>query len=188
MHACASITRGLACTAEVAPFFADLPARIAAAHLVVARSGASTVAELSVIGRASILVPLPHALDQDQAANAGVLAGARAATLVQQSAFTPAWLSRELQKRLADPAGLRAEGERAKAIGIPDAAERLAELAVTLLPRSARASLQPPLPDSPLLGGRGQDAPTVSLPLHGGEVERGSEPQHQTATREDPRS
>src|SRR5439155_8521936 len=52
--------------AEVAPFFADLPARIAAAHLVVSRSGAGTVAELAAIGRPAILVPLPHALDQDQ--------------------------------------------------------------------------------------------------------------------------
>ena len=59
--------------AEVAPFFADLPARMAASHLVVSRSGASTVAELAAIGRPGILVPLPHALDQDQRANAGVL-------------------------------------------------------------------------------------------------------------------
>jgi UDP-N-acetylglucosamine--N-acetylmuramyl-(pentapeptide) pyrophosphoryl-undecaprenol N-acetylglucosamine transferase len=56
--------------AEVAPFFTDLPARIAASHLVVSRSGASTVAELAAIGRPAILVPLPHALDQDQSANA----------------------------------------------------------------------------------------------------------------------
>ena len=59
--------------AEVEPFFNDLPARMAASHLVVARSGASTVAELAAIGRPGILVPLPHALDQDQHANAGVL-------------------------------------------------------------------------------------------------------------------
>ena len=56
-----------------APFFPDLPARMAASHLIVARSGASTVAELAAIGRPAILVPLPHALDQDQFANAGVL-------------------------------------------------------------------------------------------------------------------
>src|SRR5262249_26392916 len=59
---------GLGVDAEVKPFFADLPARIAQAHLVIARSGASTVSELAVIGRPAILVPLPHALDQDQAA------------------------------------------------------------------------------------------------------------------------
>ena len=65
--------RELGVEAEVAPFFTDLPARIAAGHLVVSRSGASTVAELAAIGRPAILVPLPHALDQDQLANAGVL-------------------------------------------------------------------------------------------------------------------
>ena len=63
---------------EIAEFFPDLPARIAAAHLVVGRAGASTVSELAVIGRASVLVPFPHALDQDQAANAAALASSAA--------------------------------------------------------------------------------------------------------------
>ena len=62
--------------AELAPFFGDLPARLASSHLVVSRSGAGTVAELAAIGRPSILVPLPGAIDQDQFANAGVLAQA----------------------------------------------------------------------------------------------------------------
>ena len=62
--------------AELAPFFADLPARLAANHLVISRSGAGTVAELGAIGRPSILVPLPGSIDQDQFANAGVLAQA----------------------------------------------------------------------------------------------------------------
>ena len=75
---------------ELADFFADLPARMARAHLVVGRSGASTVSELAVIGRPSILVPFPHALDQDQAANAAVLAAAGAATVVPQREFTSA--------------------------------------------------------------------------------------------------
>src|SRR3984893_6426251 len=60
--------------AELAPFFSDLPARLASSHLVISRSGAGTVAELGAIGRPSILVPLPGAIDQDQFANAGVLA------------------------------------------------------------------------------------------------------------------
>ncbi len=114
--------------AEVYPFFKDLPERMAAAHLIIARSGASTVAELSVIGRPSILVPLPHALDQDQAANARVLAHAGAAKLVPQSEFTPTWLSRELARRLAEPEQLTGEAAQAKAAGIPDAAERLSDL------------------------------------------------------------
>ena len=75
--------------AEIAPFFADLPARMAASHLVIARSGASTVAELAAIGRPSILVPLPHALDQDQFANAGVLERAGGAIRLVQDVFTP---------------------------------------------------------------------------------------------------
>ena len=62
---------------EIAEFFPDLPARIAAAHLIIGRAGASTVSELAVIGRASVLVPFPHALDQDQAANAAALAKRR---------------------------------------------------------------------------------------------------------------
>ena len=75
---------------EIAEFFADLPARIAAAHLVVGRAGASTVSELAVIGRPSVLVPFPHALDQDQAANAAALAAAGGAIVVPQPEFTPA--------------------------------------------------------------------------------------------------
>lgn len=116
--------------AEVAPFFVDLPARLAAAHLVIARSGASTVAELSVIGRPSILVPLPHALDQDQLMNAATLASAMAATVVKQADFTPDWLAGELSRLIADPAPLAAAAAAAKAQGHANAADRLAALVV----------------------------------------------------------
>ena len=61
---------GIGVEAEVAPFFTDMGERLAAAHLVICRAGASTVAELAVIGRPAILVPYPHALDHDQAENA----------------------------------------------------------------------------------------------------------------------
>ncbi|QCK86086.1 undecaprenyldiphospho-muramoylpentapeptide beta-N-acetylglucosaminyltransferase [Phreatobacter aquaticus] len=118
----------LGVTAEVAPFFVDLPQRLAAAHLVIGRSGASTVAELAVIGRPSILVPLPHALDQDQLMNAATLAAAEAATVVRQSDFTPQWLGQELSKLLADPSPLIAAAAHARAQGHADAADRLAEL------------------------------------------------------------
>src|ERR1700719_2780751 len=70
--------------AKLAPFFADLPARLASNHLIVSRSGAGTVAELAAIGRPSILVPLPGAIDQDQFANAGVLSHAAAALRIVQ--------------------------------------------------------------------------------------------------------
>jgi len=113
---------------ELADFFVDLPARIAAAHLVVGRSGASTVSELAVIGRPSILVPFPHALDQDQAANAAILAAAGAATVLPQTEFTPERLVGLLRAALADPAGLGRAAAAAKSAGVADAAERLAEL------------------------------------------------------------
>ena len=113
---------------ELAPFFKDLPARMAASHLVVARSGASTVAELTVIGRPSLLVPLPGSLDQDQAANAGVLARAGGAMMILQNDFSPRRLAAELSTLLAEPQRLTAMAQAAKSAGIPDAADRLARL------------------------------------------------------------
>jgi UDP-N-acetylglucosamine--N-acetylmuramyl-(pentapeptide) pyrophosphoryl-undecaprenol N-acetylglucosamine transferase len=118
----------LAVAAEVAPFFQDLPARIAAAHLVVSRSGASTVAELAALGRPAVLVPLPHALDQDQLANARVLEAAGGAILLRQDGFTPERLAREIATLAADPARLAAMASGARSAGAPDAAERLADL------------------------------------------------------------
>jgi UDP-N-acetylglucosamine--N-acetylmuramyl-(pentapeptide) pyrophosphoryl-undecaprenol N-acetylglucosamine transferase len=114
--------------AEIAPFFNDLPTRIADAHLIVSRSGAGTVAELSAIGRPGILVPLPHALDQDQAANALVLEKAGGAIRLLQKDFTPDRLAVEIAGLASDPARLAAMAQRAKSIGVLDAAERLADL------------------------------------------------------------
>jgi UDP-N-acetylglucosamine--N-acetylmuramyl-(pentapeptide) pyrophosphoryl-undecaprenol N-acetylglucosamine transferase len=114
--------------AEAAPFFSDLPARMAAAHLVISRSGASTVAELSAIGRPAILVPLPHALDQDQFANAGVLETAGGAIRIEQRDFTPDRLASEIAALAADPARLTGMAQAAKSAGSIDAAERLADL------------------------------------------------------------
>lgn len=114
--------------AEVAPFFPDLPARIAASHLVVSRSGASTVAELAAIGRPSILVPLPHALDQDQLANALMLERAGGAIRIDQTAFTPEKLASEIARIAAEPEMLAGMAQRARAIGALDAADRLAAL------------------------------------------------------------
>src|SRR5260370_35860311 len=82
--------------AELAPFFSDLPARLASNHLIVSRSGAGTVAELAAVGRPSILVPLPGSIDQDQFANAGVLAQAGAALRLPQTEFTPEPLRTEI--------------------------------------------------------------------------------------------
>jgi UDP-N-acetylglucosamine--N-acetylmuramyl-(pentapeptide) pyrophosphoryl-undecaprenol N-acetylglucosamine transferase len=115
-------------TAEVASFFPDLPERIAAAHLVISRAGASTVAELAAIGRPGILVPLPHALDQDQLANATVLAQAGAAVILKQSEFTPARLAQELTGLMSRPAHLAEMAAAARAVGRLDASARLADL------------------------------------------------------------
>jgi UDP-N-acetylglucosamine--N-acetylmuramyl-(pentapeptide) pyrophosphoryl-undecaprenol N-acetylglucosamine transferase len=114
--------------AFVSPFFSDLPVRMAAAHLVISRSGASTVAELAAIGRASILVPLPHALDQDQAANAAVLERAGGAIRLPQSEFTPDRLAAEIAGLAGDPTRISAMAEGAKSAGVLDAADQLAEL------------------------------------------------------------
>ncbi|TDR94607.1 undecaprenyldiphospho-muramoylpentapeptide beta-N-acetylglucosaminyltransferase [Enterovirga rhinocerotis] len=118
--------------ASVEPFFKDLPARMAAAHLVISRSGASTVAELAAIGRPSVLVPLPGALDQDQAANAKTLAEIGAATLVMQPDFTPERVATEIAAHLVDPSSLVRAAASAKGAGITDAAERLADVVLNL--------------------------------------------------------
>jgi UDP-N-acetylglucosamine--N-acetylmuramyl-(pentapeptide) pyrophosphoryl-undecaprenol N-acetylglucosamine transferase len=114
--------------AELAPFFNDLPARLASNHLVVSRSGAGTVAELGAIGRPSILVPLPGAIDQDQFANAGVLAKANGALRIAQADFTPDRLAAEISALAAEPGRLTAMAAAARSVGRLDAAERLADL------------------------------------------------------------
>ncbi len=114
--------------AELAPFFVDLPARLASSQLVVSRSGAGTVAELGAIGRPSILVPLPGSIDQDQFANAGVLAQADGAVRIAQADFTPDRLAAEISSLAAEPERLTAMAANARGVGRLDAAERLADL------------------------------------------------------------
>ncbi|WP_202911056.1 UDP-N-acetylglucosamine--N-acetylmuramyl-(pentapeptide) pyrophosphoryl-undecaprenol N-acetylglucosamine transferase [Ancylobacter sp. TS-1] len=118
----------LGVSVELAPFFADLPARMARAHLVVARSGAMTVAELGVIGRPSVLVPLPGALDQDQLANASALAKGGGAVLMPQDHFTPESFAELLGVYAAHPGDLATMAAAARRMGRADAAERLAAL------------------------------------------------------------
>ncbi|WP_421722843.1 undecaprenyldiphospho-muramoylpentapeptide beta-N-acetylglucosaminyltransferase [Bauldia sp.] len=120
--------RTLGVEAELKTFFDDMPARIAWSHLVVSRSGASTVAELAVIGRPAMMVPLPHALDQDQKANATILATAGGGWMVEQSDMTPTVLAEHLTKGITDPGRLQAAAQAAGGIGQPDAVENLADL------------------------------------------------------------
>jgi len=127
----------LGIAAEVAPFFTDLPARIADTHLVVSRSGAGTVAELAAIGRPAILVPLPGAIDQDQFANASVLAKAGGAILLQQKDFTPERLASDLSAFAVAPEGLAGMATGARSVGTLDAAERLADLVLRVARKPA---------------------------------------------------
>jgi UDP-N-acetylglucosamine--N-acetylmuramyl-(pentapeptide) pyrophosphoryl-undecaprenol N-acetylglucosamine transferase len=117
-------------SAELAPFFTDLPARLAANHLIIARSGAGTVSELAAIGRPSILVPLPGSIDQDQFANAGVLSQAGGALRIVQGEFTVDRLASEISALAAEPAKLAGMAQAARNAGRLDAAERLADLVV----------------------------------------------------------
>jgi len=122
----------LALDYEVAPFFTDLPQRLASNHLVVSRSGAGTVAELAAIGRPSILVPLPGAIDQDQFANAGVLAQLDAALRITQAEFTSERLAQEITALTREPQRLAAMAAAARGAGRLDAAERLADLVASV--------------------------------------------------------
>jgi UDP-N-acetylglucosamine--N-acetylmuramyl-(pentapeptide) pyrophosphoryl-undecaprenol N-acetylglucosamine transferase len=124
-------TGGIA--AELSPFFTDVPARLAAAHLVIARAGASTVSELAVAGRPSILVPLPGAIDDHQSANAHVLAEAGGAWIVAQPQFTSPYLAEQLEAVLADPARLARVAVAARTLARADAAARLADLVETCM-------------------------------------------------------
>ncbi len=112
--------------AELAAFFPDMAARLAAAHFVVARAGASTVAELCVVGRPALLVPLPGSIDQHQAQNAA----ASGAGVLQQATFeaNPQALADALAARLPFPAQLAEQAQQVARAGIPDAAARLANL------------------------------------------------------------
>jgi UDP-N-acetylglucosamine--N-acetylmuramyl-(pentapeptide) pyrophosphoryl-undecaprenol N-acetylglucosamine transferase len=116
--------------AEVRPFFDDLPTRMADAQLVIARSGASTVADLSVIGRPSILIPYAAAAGDHQMANARGLSAAGAAISIPESKLTPASLAQQVELILSDPEGAAQMARAALSVGRPDAAARLADLVI----------------------------------------------------------
>jgi UDP-N-acetylglucosamine--N-acetylmuramyl-(pentapeptide) pyrophosphoryl-undecaprenol N-acetylglucosamine transferase len=115
-------------SADIAPFFTDMAERIAKAHLVICRSGASTVSEIAVIGRPAILVPYPYALDHDQAANAAALAATGGAKVIAQTELSAEKLSRILTEAMNNPAKLAGMAASAKQAGKPDAARLLAAM------------------------------------------------------------
>ena len=114
--------------AQVQPFFTDMAKKIAAAHLVVSRSGASTVSEIAVIGRPALLVPYPYALDHDQAANAAALAAAGGAEVHVQASLSTERVAQLLGGAMEDPERLARMANAAKSAGKPDAAQLLADL------------------------------------------------------------
>ncbi|MBX3596845.1 MAG: undecaprenyldiphospho-muramoylpentapeptide beta-N-acetylglucosaminyltransferase [Rhizobiaceae bacterium] len=115
--------------AEVSPFFTDMAQRIADAQLIVARSGASTVSEIGVVGRPALLVPYPHALDHDQAANAAALEQAGGAEVHPQSTLSPERLAELIFAFMTSPTRLATMAAASLSVGKPDAARRLADLA-----------------------------------------------------------
>ncbi len=119
---------GLKVEAELQAFFADLPQRIASAHLVIARAGASTVAEIAAIGRPAIFVPLPHAIDNDQLRNAESFARAGAGWVQREAEASADGFAALLTRLRYGEADLAAAAGAARALGVPDAAERLADV------------------------------------------------------------
>ena len=117
---------------DVSAFFPDMAERLASAHLVLCRSGASTVSEVSVIGRPSILVPYPYALDHDQAANAAALVATGGAEVVAQAELSPERLAQKLSAALKEPERLAKMAEAAKQAGRPHAATLLADMVVAI--------------------------------------------------------
>ncbi|WP_395664131.1 undecaprenyldiphospho-muramoylpentapeptide beta-N-acetylglucosaminyltransferase [Aestuariivirga sp.] len=117
---------------ELSPFFTDMPQRIAQAHLVVCRSGASTIAELGVIGRPAVMVPLPHALDNDQLRNAESFAAAGAGWVHPQASLAPKAFAQFLTSLRSQQPQLQQAAAAALGHGRPDAARRLADLAERL--------------------------------------------------------
>jgi UDP-N-acetylglucosamine--N-acetylmuramyl-(pentapeptide) pyrophosphoryl-undecaprenol N-acetylglucosamine transferase len=125
--------------ADLSAFFPDVADKLASAHLVIARAGASTVAELTVAGRPAILVPLPGAIDDHQCANARALAEARGASVIAQREFSPDALRDRLAALLAAPDMLNHAALAARSIAHPDATARLADLVEQLMRQEARA-------------------------------------------------
>jgi UDP-N-acetylglucosamine--N-acetylmuramyl-(pentapeptide) pyrophosphoryl-undecaprenol N-acetylglucosamine transferase len=114
--------------AEVQEFIEDMGRAYARADLVVCRAGATTVAELTLLGKPSILIPYPFAADDHQRANAEVLARQEAAILMLDRELTPALLASTVSELAGDRRRLAAMGETAKSLAVPDAAARVAEI------------------------------------------------------------
>lgn len=114
--------------ADLATYINDIPEKLSWAHLVIARAGASTLAELTVAGRPAILIPLPSAMDDHQTANVRELVEAGGARSIPQSRFTPVELAKQMQKMAMEPGALQNAARRAWNCGRPNAARDMADL------------------------------------------------------------
>lgn len=128
---------------EIATFISDLPERMAAAHLVISRAGATTIAELTAIGRPAILVPLPGSIDGDQKNNALVMERAGAGWLMEQATLSPQSLGTRLTSLLSDPDTLIKAAAAARSLGQPRAVEKLADIAEMLAGRNSELDNAP---------------------------------------------
>nr|WP_294168210.1 undecaprenyldiphospho-muramoylpentapeptide beta-N-acetylglucosaminyltransferase [uncultured Sphingomonas sp.] len=135
--------RMLEIPAELSTYIEDMPAKLSDAHLVIARSGASTIAELTVAGRPAILVPLPIATDDHQTFNAREMARAGGARMIAQKDFTPAGLARQIEALAADPEALANAAARALSVGRPNATRDLADLVELVADKQAPVAVGP---------------------------------------------
>ena len=133
--------------ADLATYIQDMPDKLAWTHLVIARAGASTIAELTAAGRPAILIPLPSATDDHQTANAREMAKAGGARMISQGSFTPLELAKQMQKLGLEPDALANAASRARFVGRPNAASDLADL----VERTGRDLGTDPLPTEEMI-------------------------------------
>lgn len=144
--------------ADLMTYIEDMPEKLADAHLVIGRAGASTIAELTAAGRPAILIPYPSATDDHQTANAREMTRAGGARTIQQDAFTPEVLAKQIEAMAADPVALNNAAARALSVGRPHAARDLADLVETIAGGPAPAIV------SPVVRMRSVAAPAGALP------------------------
>jgi UDP-N-acetylglucosamine--N-acetylmuramyl-(pentapeptide) pyrophosphoryl-undecaprenol N-acetylglucosamine transferase len=125
--------REMGLDAELNPFFKDMPARYEAAHLVVCRSGASSVAEIEACGRPALMIPQPNSIDDHQRANARSLSDNGAGWVLDENDCSPETLAQRLTQILTDRDGLQRAAENARGLARTDAAERLADVVAGLV-------------------------------------------------------
>ena len=137
--------RALQMPVELATFFDDVPQRLARAHMVICRSGASTVAELTAAGLPALYVPYPHAADDHQTDNARAIEAGGGGWVIPQPEFTPGALAGWLEESLDNSDALADVAEAARRLGNPAAAEQLADMVLELMPLNGDAG-DPPAP------------------------------------------